>query len=147
MREVNIYLVSGIPHMQKKSGYVAYCLEYYSSGSKYPATLTNVEKVEEMTGMCAELEVLLKALKRLNEKCVLNIYTESSYLNMGIGERRFVDKWAKNDWKDGKNVAIKNADKWKELLNSLNGNLYQVFLKEPNAYAEMLHEKVKTKGS
>ena len=146
MREVNIYLASGIPCMQKKRGYVAYCLEYYSSKSKYPVTLIQVEEVEEMTGMCAELEVLIKALKRLNEKCILNIYTESSYLNLGIGKCRMLDKWQENGWKDGKNVVIKNQGKWEEILNSLNGNICQVFLKTPNAYVEMLHEKIKKKG-
>lgn len=146
MREVSIYLVSGIPSMQRKSGYVAYCLEYYSTGSKYPVTLTNVEEVEEMTGRHAELVVLLKALKRLNEKCILSIYTESEYLDMGIGERRLVDKWQENDWKDGKMLPIKNADEWRAILERLNGSLYRVYLKEPNAYVEMLREKVKMKG-
>lgn len=146
MKEVSIYLVSGISSMHKGSGYVAYCLEYYPEGKKNPETLIDVEAVEDMTGRCAELEVLIKALKRLREKCELSIYTESSYLEMGIGERRLVDKWQKNEWKDGKNVEVKNKEKWQEMLNLLNGNLYRVYLKYPNAYVEMLHEKVKMKG-
>lgn len=147
MREVNIYLVSGINSMQKGNGKVAYCLEYYPEGSKYPKTLIDVEEVTDMTGRCAELEVLIKALKRLKEKCILSIYTESSYLNMGIGELCLVEKWKKNEWKDGKNAVVKNKDKWQEMLNLLNGNTYQLFLKYPNAYVEMLHEKVKKKGA
>lgn len=146
MKEVSIYLVSGINSMHKGDGYVAYCLEYYPEGKVHPQTLIDVEAVEDMTGRCAELEVLIKALKRLREKCILSIYTESSYLEMGIGERRLVDKWQKNEWKDGKNVEVKNKEKWQEMLNLLNGNLYRVYLKYPNAYVEMLHEKVKMKG-
>lgn len=146
MKEVSVYLVSGISSMHKGSGYVAYCLEYYPEGKRNPETLIDVEPVEDMTGRCAELEVLIKALKRLREKCILSIYTESTYLEMGIGERRLVDKWQKNEWKDGKNVEVKNKEKWQEMLNLLNGNLYRVYLKYPNAYVEMLHEKVKMKG-
>ena len=146
MKQVSIYLVSGINSMQKGNGYVAYCLEYYPEGKKDPETRIGVELVENMTGRCAELEVLIKALKRLKEKCELSIYTESTYLEMGIGERRLVDKWQKNEWKDGKNVEVKNKEKWQEMLNLLNGNLYQVFLNRTNAYVEMLHEKVKKKG-
>lgn len=146
MKEVNIYLASGISSMRRQSGWVAYCLEYYPEGSKYAKTLIDLEQVEDMTGRRAELEVLVKALKRLKEKCVLSIYTESDYLAMGIGEQRLVDRWQKNGWKAGKNVAVKNEDKWKEILSLLNGNLYKVYVKEHNAYAEMLHEKIKMKG-
>ena len=146
MKEVSIYLVSGINSMKKGSGYVAYCLEYYPEGKIHPKTLIDVESVEDMTGRCAELEVLIKALKRLKEKCCLSIYTESAYLDMGIGERRLVDKWQQNGWKDGKNAEVKNKEKWQEMLILLNGNGYRVYLKQPNAYMEILREKAKKKG-
>lgn len=146
MKEVNIYLVSGIRSMRKQSGWVAYCLEYYPENSKYPKTLVDVEQVENMTGRRAELDVLVKALKRLKEECVLSIYTESSYLAMGIGEQRLVDRWKKNGWKAGKNVEVKNEDKWKEILNLLNSSIYKVYVNTPNAYVDMLHEKIKMKG-
>lgn len=146
MREVNIYLASGIPSMQRKSGYVAYCLEYYPRGKSIPETLPDVEEVEEMTGRCAEVVVLEKALKRLNEKCILSIYTESSYLYMGIGERRLVDKWAQNNWKDVKMLPVKNEAEWRAVLESLNGNTYQIFLNQPNTYVKMLHEGLKIEG-
>ena len=146
MKEVNIYLASGIRSMRRQSGWVAYCLEYYPDGSKYPKTLIDMEPVEDMTGRRAELEVLVKALKRLKEKCILSIYTESSYLAMGLGEQRLVDRWQKNGWKAGKNVAVKNEDKWKEILILLNSSIYQVYVNTPNAYMDMLHEKIKMKG-
>ena len=145
MREVSIYLASGINSMRKGNGYVAYCLEYYPKGKREPEILLDAEGVTDMTGRCAELEVLIKALKRLKEKCILSIYTESEYLNMGIGERRLVDKWQENEWKAGKNVAVKNKEKWQELLILLNGNDYQIFLKQPHAYVKKLHEEIKRK--
>lgn len=146
LKEVNIYLASGIPSMQKKTGYVAYCLEYYPQGRAYPEVLTDVEEVEEMTGRCSEIVVLQKALKRLNEKCILSIYTESSYLYMGIGERRFVDKWAENDWKDVKMLPVKNETEWRAISEVLNGNTYEVFLNQPNKYIKMLHNGLKIEG-
>lgn len=146
MKEVSIYIVSGIKSLRKQSGYIAYCLEYYPEGKKHPSTLIDVEPVEEMTGKRSELEALVRALSRMNEKCILSIYTDSIYLDMGIGEQRLVDKWIKNGWKSGKNVAVKNEDKWKELLNLLNGTIYTIFLKQPNAYERMLHEKIEEKG-
>lgn len=99
-----------------------------------------------MTGKRSELEALIRALKRMREKCILSIYTESIYLNMGLGEQRLVDKWIKSGWVTGKNVEVKNRDKWQELLNLLNGSIYQIHLKEPNAYVKMLQIEAETRG-
>lgn len=146
MREVNIYVASSIKSLRKQNGYIGYCLEYYPEGSKYAKTLIDYEPVEDMTGNRSELEALIKALKRMREKCILSIYTESSYLNMGLGNQRLVDKWIKNGWVSGKNVEVKNRDKWQELLSLLNGSLYQIYLKEPNAYVKMLQIEAEKKG-
>lgn len=146
MKEVSIYLASGIPSMQHKSGCVAYCLEYYPPGRTLPETLPDVEEVEAMTGRCSEIVVLYKALKRLNETCILSIYTESSYLCMGLGERRLVDKWQQNNWKDGKMLPVKNEAEWRAVLERLNGNTYDIFLNQPNKYVKMLHEGLELEG-
>lgn len=146
MREVSIYIASGIKGLRKQNGYIGYCLEYYPEGSKYAKTLIDYEPVEDMTGKRSELEALIKALKRMREKCILSIYTESTYLNMGLGEQRLVDKWVKSGWTTGKNVEVKNRDKWQELLNLLNGSLYQIHLKETNAYVKMLQIEAEKKG-
>ena len=145
MKEVSIYLASGINSMRKGNGHVAYCLEYYPKGKREPEILVATEPVEDMTGRCAELEVLIKALKRLKEKCVLSIYTDSEYLNMGIGERRLVDKWQENQWITGKNIEVKNKEKWQETLILLNGNEYQIYLKKPHAYVKKLQEELERK--
>lgn len=146
MKEVSIYIASGIKSLRKQNGYIGYCLEYYPEGSKYAKTLIDYEPVEDMTGNASELEALIRALKRMREKCILSIYTESTYINMGLGERRLVDKWIKSGWKTGKNVEVKNKTKWQETLNLLNGSLYQIHLKEPNAYVKMLQIEAEKRG-
>ena len=146
MKEISIYLVSSIKSLRRQDGYIGYCLEYYSDGKKYPDTLIDYEIVEDMTGKRSELEALIRALKRLREKCIISIYTDSTYIDMGLGERRLVDKWTKCGWVNSKNVAVKNADKWKELLNLLNGNMYRIYFKKQNAYGQMLQETVNKKG-
>lgn len=142
MKEVNIYIVSGIKTLRRQNGKIAYCLEYYPANSKYPKTLIEAEQVEDVTGNRSDLIALTKALKRLNERCHLSIYSESTYLNMGLGERRLVDKWTECGWKTGKNVEVKNKDLWQEMLILLNRNEYEFYFKKPNAYEKMLHEKV-----
>ena len=64
---------------------------------------------------------------------------------MGIGERRLVDKWQENQWVAGKNVEVKNKDKWQELLILLNGNEYQIYLKKTHAYIKKLQEELERK--
>lgn len=146
MREVSIYIQSGIKSFRRQDGYIAYCLEYYPEGKIHPQTLIDVERVEDMTGKRAELESLVRAMRRMKEKCILSIYTDSQYINMGLGEQRQVDVWVKNGWKSGKNVAVKNEDKWKELLSLLNGTIYNIYYKQPNAYENLLQEELKKKG-
>lgn len=146
MKEVSIYIVSGIKSLRRQDGLVGYCLEYYREGRKYPNTLIDYESVEDETGNRAELLALIKALKRLNEKCILTIYTESMYLYQGFAGACRVEKWIKCGWKTGKNVEVKNRDLWQELLSLLNGNIYKFLLNERNAYVEMLHEEIEKKG-
>lgn len=146
MKEVSIYIVSGIKSLRKQDGQIGYCLEYYKEDSKYPATLIDYEPVEDVTGNRSELLALIKALKRLNEKCILTIYTESMYLYQGFAGACRVEKWIKCGWKTGKNVEVKNRDLWQELLNLLNGNIYKFLLNETNAYGNMLHQEIEKRG-
>lgn len=98
--------------------------------------------VENVTRNQSELISLIKALKHLNEKCILTIYTESSYVYQGFAEACLVEKWIKSGWKTGKNVEVKNRDLWQEALKKLNGNIYTFMLNETNAYGNMLHQEI-----
>lgn len=141
VKEVNVYIVTTIKSSQKKNGYVGYCLEYYPQGRKYPETLIDYEPIEGMTNKQAELESLIRALKRMRQKCNLSIYTESTYINMGLGEPKNVDKWIKSGWITGKNVAVKNKEQWTQILKLLIGSTYKILLKEPNAYVKKLQKE------
>lgn len=135
MREVSIYIASSIRGRWSKDGYIGYCIEFYSEGIKYPATLTNYEKVENMNENRAEQEALIRGISRMTEKCILSIYTESEYLYSGFAEESGnVEKWIKSGWKTSKGTEVKNRDKWQELIQKLQGNMYRFYLKETNAY-------------
>lgn len=146
MKEVSIYIVSGIKSLRKQDGLVGCCLEYYKPGSKYPETRMHYYPVENVTRNQSELISLIKALKKLNQKCILTIYTESTYLYQGFAGACLVEKWIKSGWKTGKNVEVKNQDLWQELLNLLNGNIYKFMLNETNAYVNMLHQEIEKRG-
>lgn len=142
MKEVSIYIVSGIKSLRKQDGMVGCCLECYMRGSKYPETRKHFYPVENVTRNQSELISLIKALKHLNKKCILTIYTESPYVYQGFAGAYLVEKWIKSGWKTGKNVEVKNRDLWQEALKKLNGNIYTFMLNETNAYVNMLHQEI-----
>lgn len=134
MKEVSIYIATSIHGRWNRDGYIGYCLEYYKDGSKYPNTLTDYERVEDLNENRAEQQALIRAISRIREKCVLSIYTESEYLYKGFCEDGNVEKWIKAGWKTTRNTEVKNRDKWQELMRLLQGNMYKFYLKETNAY-------------
>lgn len=138
MKEVCIYIATSVRGRWNRDGYVGYCLEYYKDGCKYPRTLTDYERVENMNENRAEIEALIRAFSRMREKCVLSIYTDNEYLFKGFAGDGNVEKWIRNGWKTSKGTEVKNRDKWQELVRLLQGNLYTFYLRETNAYAGML---------
>lgn len=142
MKEVSIYIVSSIRGRWDKTGYIGYVLEFHREGSKYPVTLKNIEKVEQMNENRSELEALIRAMSRMREKCILYIYTDSEYIYNGFAGKEFVTQWIKNEWKTVRGTEVKNKDKWQELISALQGNMYRFLLKERNAYTGTLQEEV-----
>ena len=138
MKEVSIYIVTGIKGRWQQDGYVGYVMEYYREGRKYPDLIREVVPVQRMNENRSTLEALILALKRMKEKCILTIYTESKYLYSGYEDTEYVKKWKENGWKKADGQEIKNRDKWQELDRMLHGNLIRFLLHENNAYTENL---------
>ncbi len=139
MREVSIYTATSIRGRWNRDGYVGYCLEYYREGSKYPNTLIDYERVEDLNANRAEQEALIRAMSRMTEKCILSVYTDSEYLYRGFAEDANVEKWIMAGWKTTRGTEVKNRDKWMQLLQLLQGNIYNFYLRKSNAYMAMLN--------
>ena len=69
-----------------------------------------------------ELTAAIKAIELLNEKCIVNLYTDSKYLQQGILE--WLDNWIRRNWRSSTNAPVKNQDLW-EKINSLR-NLHEI---------------------
>lgn len=142
MREVSIYTATTIRGPWKADGWIAYTLEYYPDGKKYPETLTDYEAVSELTGNRAALEALIRGITRIRENCILTIYTDSEYLYQGFAGQENVTRWIKSGWLTSKGTEVKNADLWKKLVKGLQGNIYQFYLHENNAYMPWMQEEL-----
>jgi ribonuclease HI len=57
-----------------------------------------------------ELKAVIEALKLLKYPCIVNLYSDSTYVLKGIDE--WLDNWVRKDFKN-----VKNKEMWKELNN------------------------------
>ena len=67
-----------------------------------------------------ELMAPIKALKNINSKDPIEIFTDSKYVKNGITE--WINTWVLNNWKTSKKEDVKNKDLWLE-LHKLNQSL------------------------
>ena len=145
MKEVSIYIVTGIRGRWQQDGHIGYALEYYKENCKYPAVIREVVPVQQMNENRSTLESLIMALHRMREKCILTVYTESKYLYSGYEDAEYAKRWKQNDWTRSDGHEIKNRDKWQELDRLMQGNLVRILLNETNAYTESLRQEIKMK--
>ncbi len=60
-----------------------------------------------------ELTAVIEALRHLNERRSVEVFTDSQYVQLGISQ--WIHSWKKSNWKRGKAGSVKNVDLWKEL--------------------------------
>ena len=60
-----------------------------------------------------ELMAPINALKNINSKDLIEIFTDSKYVKNGITE--WINTWVLNNWKTSKKEDVKNKDLWIEL--------------------------------
>ena len=67
-----------------------------------------------------ELMAPINALKNINSKYPIEIFTDSKYVKNGITE--WINTWVLNNWKTSKKETVKNKDLWLK-LHKLNQSL------------------------
>lgn len=60
-----------------------------------------------------ELMAAIQALAAMKETCIIELYTDSQYVQKGITE--WMADWKKRNWKKADNKPVKNADLWQAL--------------------------------
>ena len=60
-----------------------------------------------------EMMAVIKALKYIDTKSQINLYTDSKYVKEGI--TNWIIGWKKNNWKNSQKKDVKNKDLWVEL--------------------------------
>lgn len=65
---------------------------------------------KDTTNNRMELMAPIEALKSLSKECLVDIYTDSSYVKDGITS--WMPKWKRNGWVTSANTPVKNKDLW-----------------------------------
>ena len=68
---------------------------------------------KQTTNNRMELMAAIQALEVLKKPCVVELYTDSSYLKDGIN--KWLINWKKRGWKTANKQAVKNEDLWRRL--------------------------------
>ena len=71
---------------------------------------------ENTTNNRMELMAAICSLERLKEKCHVDLFTDSKYVQQGITQ--WIHGWLKNNWKTADKKPIKNQDLWMRLLTA-----------------------------
>jgi ribonuclease HI len=84
------------------------------------ARLEHDGKVRELNGAETpttnnrmELMAAISALEALREPCVVDLYTDSQYVRLGITE--WLANWKRRGWKTADKKPVKNQDLWERL--------------------------------
>ena len=95
------------------------CLSNPGNGG-WAAIINNNGKIKKISGNQInttnnrmELMAPINALKNMDSKDTIEIYTDSQYVKNGITE--WINTWVLNNWKTSKKEDVKNKDLWIEL--------------------------------
>ena len=67
-----------------------------------------------------EIMAVIMALRSIDKKCEITVFTDSTYVQKGIKE--WIIKWKINGWKTSNRKDVKNKDLWVQ-LDSLNSEI------------------------
>jgi len=68
----------------------------------------------ETTNNRMEMQAVIEGLKALKRPCVVEVFTDSQYVQKGI--TAWVPMWINRGWKTADKKPVKNADLWRELV-------------------------------
>ena len=81
---------------------------------KYPDSTQKLSGAEALTtNNRMEILAVINALKSINLKLKITIYTDSKYVKDGITS--WIHNWKINNWKNSQKKDVKNKDLWQEL--------------------------------
>lgn len=130
MKQVNVYLMSDIKTVRRRSGHVLYILEYGKN------TLTKLDEVTAASAGGAELMAAVLALRRLKEPCQVTIWLEHGYVPNNM--IRNIWQWRSRGWKTKQGRPVAYCDYWIEFTEQILKHEHEVYKGLPHPYREWM---------
>ena len=108
MKQVNIYTDGACRGNPGKGGWGA-ILVY----GRFEKELSGGDR--ETTNNRMELTAAIEGLSALKEPCEVTLYSDSKYLVDAIN-KKWIDSWQKNGWKNSKKEPVKNRELFERLI-------------------------------
>lgn len=70
---------------------------------------------KDTTNNRMEIFAVIQGLRALKESCIVNLYTDSSYVSDAFN-KAWIAAWQKNNWRTASKKEVKNQDLWRALL-------------------------------
>ena len=112
MKTVEIYTDGACSGNPGDGGYCAILI--YNGIEK---VISGAEKATTNNRM--ELLAVISGLKALNEKCNVNLFSDSQYI-IDAFNQGWISNWIANNWRTAGKKEVKNVDLWKILLELMN---------------------------
>lgn len=87
----------------------------------WSAILINNGKTLEISGGISattnnimELTAVIEALRRLQQPCIVEVYSDSAYV-VNAFNQSWIENWKRNGWRTSDRKPVKNKDLWIEL--------------------------------
>ena len=116
MKKVTIY-TDGSSRGNPGPGGYGTIIEYIDeSGKKYEKELS--AGYIKTTNNRMEVMAAIAGLEYLSEPCEVTIVSDSKYL-VDTFQKKWIQSWMKNNWKNWKGQDVKNVDLWKRMMDSM----------------------------
>jgi len=90
----------------------------------------------ETTNNRMELLAVIKGLLALKERCMVEIYTDSSYIHNAFS-KGWIIAWQNNGWRTAAKKPVENQDLWKLLINETKSHVVKFYKVKGHADSEL----------
>lgn len=141
MFEISIYIETSLQGPIRKAGAYAVIIEYINKAGE-PIT-RQIEGYEEKTTFHKSvLLAAVRALRRLEKKCSVVIYTNCMFFMNTAGSDR-LNIWKGNEWKKSGGEDVQHKELWRGYLRQKERHDIEVRFSKHNEYRRFLQDELK----
>ena len=136
MKTVKIYIETSVKGPGVRDGKYAAALIFERASGDFTRTLTGEEK--DTTYNRSTLLAATEALRRLNQRCHVILYTDNAYVKNMI-EQGNPEKWRRAEWKKAAGKTVQNKELWRQFLEEMDKHEIEVRFSKYSIYRDTLH--------